>query len=46
MAAEIETSSQVLKIAMLNGDFRRNYGALLGALLYSRDLRRVWAPRT
>lgn len=34
MADEIEASSELSKIAKLNGDFRRNYGALLGAFLY------------
>ncbi|MDI2077387.1 MULTISPECIES: hypothetical protein [Bradyrhizobium] len=29
-----DTSSELSKIAKLNGDFRRNYGKLLGAFLY------------
>lgn len=38
MADEVETSSELSKIAKLNGDFRRNYGTLLGAFLYLRSL--------
>ncbi|QDF38262.1 hypothetical protein FJN17_12165 [Bradyrhizobium symbiodeficiens] len=37
MADEIETSD-LSKIAELNGDFKRNYGALLGAFLYLRSI--------
>ncbi|WP_084302743.1 hypothetical protein [Bradyrhizobium sp. WSM2254] len=33
-----ELSSELSKIAKLNGDFRRNYGTLLGALLYLRSI--------
>jgi len=33
-----ETSSELSKIAKLNGDFRRNYGTLLGAFLYLRSI--------
>jgi hypothetical protein len=33
-----ETSSDLSKIAKLNGDFRRNYGTLLGAFLYLRSI--------
>lgn len=32
------TSSDLSKIAKLNGDFRRNYGMLLGAFLYLRSI--------
>lgn len=32
-----DTSSAQSKIAKLNGDFRRNYGTLLGAFLYMRS---------
>ncbi|WP_271596146.1 MULTISPECIES: hypothetical protein [unclassified Bradyrhizobium] len=38
MADEQETSSELSKIAKLNGDFRRNYGTLLGAFLYLRSI--------
>lgn len=38
MADEVETSSDLSNIAKLNGDFRRNYGTLLGALLYLRSI--------
>ena len=38
MADEIEGSSDLSKIARLNGDFRRNYGPLLGAFLYLRSI--------
>jgi hypothetical protein len=37
MADELE-SSELSKIAKLNGDFRRNYGTLLGAFLYLRSI--------
>ncbi|MET4479633.1 hypothetical protein [Bradyrhizobium sp. F1.13.3] len=36
--AEVETSSDLSKIAKLNGDFRKNYGTLLGAFLYLRSI--------
>ncbi|MGY3077078.1 hypothetical protein ACVWZZ_003449 [Bradyrhizobium sp. LM6.10] len=38
MADEVETTSDLSKIAKLNGDFRRNYGTLLGAILYLRSI--------
>jgi hypothetical protein len=38
MAKKIEISSEVSKIAKLNGEFRRNYGVLLGAFLYLRSI--------
>ncbi|KJC44253.1 hypothetical protein UB31_21250 [Bradyrhizobium sp. LTSP849] len=38
MPNEVETSSELSKIAKLNGDFRRNYGILLGAFLYLRSI--------
>ncbi|MGY4413201.1 hypothetical protein ACVWW4_004937 [Bradyrhizobium sp. LB7.1] len=38
MADEVETSSELSKIVKLNGDFRRNYGPLLGAFLYLRSV--------
>lgn len=37
MAEEVQASSELSKIAKLNGDFRKNYGALLGAFLYLRS---------
>lgn len=37
MSQEVETS-ELSKIAKLNGDFRRNYGTLLGAFLYLRSI--------
>lgn len=36
-----DTSSELSKIAKLNGDFRRNYGMLLGAFLYLRSISAV-----
>lgn len=33
-----ETSSELSAIARLNGDFRRNYGTILGAFLYLRSI--------
>ncbi len=41
MSDEAEASSDLSKIAKLNGDFRRNYGALLGAFLYLRSISAV-----
>ncbi|MFB6418977.1 hypothetical protein [Bradyrhizobium tunisiense] len=38
MADEAGVSSELSKIAKLNGDFRRNYGKLLGAFLYLRSI--------
>jgi hypothetical protein len=38
MADEVAASSELSKIAKLNGDFRRNYGTLLGAFLYLRSV--------
>lgn len=38
MADEVEVSSELAKIAKLNGDFRKNYGTLLGAMLYLRSI--------
>lgn len=38
MAEEIQASSELSNIARLNGDFRRNYGTLLGAFLYLRSI--------
>jgi len=38
MAEDVQASSELSKIAKLNGDFRRNYGLLLGAFLYLRSI--------
>lgn len=38
MAEEVEAPAELSKIAKLNGDFRRNYGTLLGAFLYLRSI--------
>jgi hypothetical protein len=38
MAEEVQTSSELSKIAKLNGEFRKNYGTLLGAVLYLRSI--------
>ncbi|MCP3398979.1 MULTISPECIES: hypothetical protein [unclassified Bradyrhizobium] len=38
MADEVEGTSELSKIAKLNGDFRKNYGLLLGAILYLRSI--------
>ena len=38
MADEVDVSSELSKIAKLNGDFRKNYGTLLGAFLYLRSI--------
>ncbi|TYL83547.1 hypothetical protein [Bradyrhizobium cytisi] len=38
MAEEFQAASELSKIAKLNGDFRRNYGTLLGAFLYLRSI--------
>lgn len=39
MANDVDTASELSKIAKLNGDFRRNYGTLIGAILYLRERR-------
>jgi hypothetical protein len=33
-----EQSSELVKISKLNGDFRKNYGRLIGAFLYLRSV--------
>ena len=38
MPDNADTPSDLATIAGLNGDFRRNYGTLLGAFLYLRSL--------
>lgn len=35
---QVGQSSDLVEIAKRNGDFRRNYGTLLGAFLYLRSL--------
>lgn len=38
MADEVDTSSELSKLAKLNGDFRKNYGTFIGAFLYLRTI--------
>lgn len=38
MADECKALSDLPELAKLNGDFRRNYGKLLGAFLYLRSI--------
>lgn len=38
MSENSHACSELSRIAKLNGDFRRNYGALLGAFLYLRSV--------
>ena len=38
MADEVRSTTELSQIAKLNGDFKRNYGALLGAFLYLRSI--------
>lgn len=38
MSGQDESTSELAKIAKLNGDFKRNYGTLLGAFLYLRSI--------
>lgn len=38
MSEECKALSDLPEIAKLNGDFRRNYGKLLGAFLYLRSI--------
>jgi hypothetical protein len=33
-----DQSSELVEISKLNGDFRRNYGKLIGAFLYLRSI--------
>ena len=33
-----DQSSELVEISKLNGDFRKNYGKLIGALLYLRSV--------
>lgn len=38
MTDRTEDAGELSKIAKLNGDFRKNYGILLGAFLYLRSI--------
>jgi hypothetical protein len=38
MSEQVEHPCELAKIAKLNGDFRRNYGTILGAFLYLRSI--------
>jgi hypothetical protein len=38
MAEKCQASSELSNIAKLNGEFRKNYGLLLGAFLYLRSM--------
>ena len=38
MADDVEATSDLFKIAKLNGEFKRNYGTLIGAFLYLRSI--------
>ena len=41
MSMQVEPFSEILEIAKRNGDFRRNYGTIIGAFLYLRSIRAV-----
>ncbi|MBI5320782.1 hypothetical protein [Bradyrhizobium sp.] len=38
MTGQCQRHSDLVEIARRNGDFRRNYGTLIGAFLYLRSL--------
>jgi hypothetical protein len=38
MSDQVEPPSEISKIAKLNGEFRKNYGMLLGAYLYLHSI--------
>jgi hypothetical protein len=38
MSGQDETHSDLVEIAKRNGDFRKNYGVLVGAFLYLRSI--------
>lgn len=38
MSGSLQQHSDLVEIARRNGDFRRNYGILIGAFLYLRSL--------
>jgi hypothetical protein len=48
MTRQGQQHSDLVEIARRNGDFKRNYGTLIGAFLYLRSLSaargRSWAP--
>jgi hypothetical protein len=39
-----DPSSELVEISKLNGDFKRNYGRLIGAYLYLRSVSAVRGP--
>ena len=41
MSMQPKPFSEILEIAKRNGDFRRNYGIVIGAYLYLRSIRSV-----
>jgi hypothetical protein len=38
MSQRTEPPSDIVEISRINGDFKKNYGTLLGAFLYLRSL--------
>ncbi len=38
MFEHFDTSSELIEISKLNGDFRKNYGKFIGAYLYLRSI--------
>ena len=38
MPDQFDTTPELVAISKLNGDFKRNYGSLLGAYLYLRSI--------
>jgi hypothetical protein len=41
MQGQPQTSSEIVEIAKLAGEFRKHYGKLIGAFLYARSLSAV-----
>jgi hypothetical protein len=41
MSYQSNTSSELVEISKLNGDFKRNYGKLVGGFLYLRSISAV-----
>ncbi len=41
MSEQFGASSELIEMSKLNGDFRKNYGRLLGAYLYLRSISAV-----
>lgn len=41
MSDRCSANSDLMKVVRLNGDFRRNYGRILGAFLYLRSIRAI-----